>query len=127
MGEILQVTVLSAALRAAGSGPEGALKRGMVPACRRPAAVSVLKGRMDSPAFGRVAPFRNSTKAHAPQASILFDKLHVLRHLGEALDEVRKSEYARLSGKDRRFIKGRKYTLLSRRENLTLEGRQALR
>jgi len=34
---------------------------------------------------------------------------------------------ARLSGKERRFIKGQKYTLLSRKENLTLEGRQALR
>ena len=63
--------------------------------------------------------------SHAPQASILFDKFHVLRHLGEALDKVRKSEYARLSGKDRRFIKGQKYTLLSHRENLTLEGRQS--
>jgi transposase len=72
-------------------------------------------------------PFRNSTKTHAPQASILFDKFHVLRHLGEALDSVRKSEYARLSGKDRRFIKGQKYTLLSGRENLTLEGRQSLK
>jgi transposase len=72
-------------------------------------------------------PFRNSTKTHAPQASILFDKFHVLRHLGEALDIVRKSEYARLSGKDRRFIKGQKYTLLSGRENLTLEGRQSLK
>jgi len=72
-------------------------------------------------------PFRNSTKNHAPQASILFDKFHVLRHLGEALDTVRKSEYARLSGKDRRFIKGQKYTLLSGRENLTLEGRQSLK
>ena len=30
-------------------------------------------------------------------------------------------------GKDRRYIKGQKYTLLSRRENLTLEGRQALK
>jgi transposase len=48
----------------------------------------------------------------------LFDKFHVIRHLGEALDKVRKSDYARLSGKDRRFIKGQKYTLLSRRENL---------
>jgi len=72
-------------------------------------------------------PFRNSTKTRAPQASILFDKFHVLRHLGEALDTVRKSEYARLSGKDRRFIKGQKYTLLSGRENLTLEGRQSLK
>jgi transposase len=72
-------------------------------------------------------PFRNATTAHAPQAAILFDKFHIMRHLGEALDKVRKLEYARLSGKDRRFIKGQKYTLLSRRENLTLEGRQALK
>src|SRR5439155_26885890 len=72
-------------------------------------------------------PFRLATNAYAPQAAILFDKFHVMRHLGEALDQVRKSEYARLSGKQRRFIKGQKYTLLSRQENLTLEGRQALK
>src|SRR2546425_11477257 len=72
-------------------------------------------------------PFRLATARHAPQASILFDKFHVLRHLGDALDQVRKSEYGRLSGKDRRFIKGQKYTLLSRRENLTHKGRQSLK
>lgn len=33
----------------------------------------------------------------------------------------------RLSGRDRSYIKGQKYTLLSRRENLTLDGRKALR
>jgi transposase len=71
--------------------------------------------------------FRNSTEHHAPQAHVLFDKFHVLRHLGKALDTVRKSEYARLSGQDRRFIKGQKYTLLAHRENLTLEGRKSLR
>jgi transposase len=73
--------------------------------------------------------FRNSTlKAdHAPQASILFDKFHVLRHLSDALDQVRKSEYARLTGKDRRFIKGQKYTLLSHRENLSRDGRRSLK
>jgi len=72
-------------------------------------------------------PFRNATQAHAPQAAILFDKFHVMRHLGEALGKVRKSEYARLSGGDRRFIKGQKYTLLSNAENLSLEGRQSLK
>jgi len=70
--------------------------------------------------------FRNSTTRHAPQASILFDKFHVMSHLGDALDTVRKSEYRRLQGKDRQYIKGQKYTLLSHRENLTLDGRQAL-
>ena len=71
--------------------------------------------------------FHNSTRKHAAQAAILFDKFHVVRHLNEALDKVRKMEYVRLSGKDRRFIKGQKYTLLSRRENLDTEGRLALR
>jgi transposase len=72
-------------------------------------------------------PFRLATAAHAPQAAILFDKFHIMRHLGEALDEVRKSEYRRLAERDRRYIKGQKYTLLSRRENLTLDGRRALK
>ena len=70
--------------------------------------------------------FSKSTRKNAPKASILFDKFHVLRHLGDALDTVRKQEYERLVGKDRSFIKGQKYTLLSNRENLTLEGRQSL-
>ena len=72
-------------------------------------------------------PFRHSTRAHAPQADILFDKFHVLRHLGEALDKIRKTAYARVTGKERRFIKGQKYVLLSHRENLTSEGKQSLR
>jgi transposase len=72
-------------------------------------------------------PFRTVTQQRAPQAAILFDKFHIMRHLGEALDAVRKSEYARLRGKGRRFIKGQKYNLLSRHDNLTLEGKRSLK
>lgn len=72
-------------------------------------------------------PFRNSTKAKAPQAAILFDKFHILRHLGEALDKVRKAEYARMTRSKRKFIKGQKYVLLSHKENLTIEGRKNLK
>jgi transposase len=73
--------------------------------------------------------FRTSTlkEGNAPQAAILYDKFHVLNHLSDALDKVRKGEYARLSGKDRRFIKGQKYTLLAHWENLTAQGRKALK
>jgi len=72
-------------------------------------------------------PFRHSTQRHAPQAAILFDKFHILRHLGEALDKIRKAEYGRLAGPQRKFIKGQKYVLLSHKENLTAEGRKSLR
>ena len=71
--------------------------------------------------------FRNSTQRHAPQAGILFDKFHVIKHLGEALDKIRKSEYARLEGKKRQFIKGQKYTLLSHPQNLTGTARKNLK
>jgi transposase len=72
--------------------------------------------------------FRASTlKAdHAPQARIIYDKFHVLRHLSDALDQVRRREYARLKGKGRQFIKGQRYTLLSRWENLNQKGRESL-
>ncbi len=71
--------------------------------------------------------FRNSTHQHAPQAAILFDKFHVMKHLGEALDKIRKAEYARLEGKQRGFIKGQKYTLLSHPQNLTGTARKNLK
>ena len=71
--------------------------------------------------------FRNSTAKNAPQAGILFDKFHVMRHLNEALDKVRKREYARLTGRSREYIKGQKYMLLSRWEHLNLDGRESLK
>jgi transposase len=72
-------------------------------------------------------PFRNSTRKNASQAAILFDKFHILRHLGEALDKVRKQEYARLDGKPRTFIKGQKYALLSHPQNLKGSARKNLK
>ncbi len=71
--------------------------------------------------------FEKSAKKNAPQAAILYDKFHVMTHLGKALDQIRKQEYFRLSGKDRKYIKGQKYILLSNRKNLTLNGRASLR
>jgi transposase len=56
--------------------------------------------------------------------ALLLDEFHIMRHLGEALDKARKTECAGLNGKYHRHIKGQRDTLLSRRENLTLEGRQ---
>jgi transposase len=85
------------------------------------------RARLQLAVRDRWKPFRNATHPHAPQAALLFDKFHLLGHRGEALDQVRKSAYGRLTGKHRRFSKGQKSTLLARRENLSLEGRQALK
>jgi transposase len=70
--------------------------------------------------------FEKSTRQKSSRAFILYDKFHFLWHLNEALDKSIKSEYARLTGSDRRFNKGQPTALLSHRENLSLEGRKAL-
>ena len=70
--------------------------------------------------------FEKSAKKNIPQVAILYDKFHVMKHLGDALDKIRKQEYTRLSGKNRKYIKGQKYILLSNRENLTLDGKTSL-
>ena len=43
------------------------------------------------------------------------------------MDKIRKSEYARLDGKARSFIKGQKYTLLSPPQNLACSARKNLK
>ena len=62
---------------------------------------------------GHVEAVSGGDGAHAPKAAILFDKFHVMRHLGEALDTVRKSEYARLRAATDAISKARN-TLCSR-------------
>ena len=51
-----------------------------------------------------------------------------MRHLGEALDKVRKAEYARLRGKDRHFIKGQEATRCCPTATIwTLDGKRSLK
>jgi transposase len=60
-------------------------------------------------------PFYNVAKERVPQADILYDKFHVMKQLHEAMDKVRKSEYARLQGEQRRYIKGQSATRVAAR------------
>ncbi len=71
--------------------------------------------------------FEKSAKENIPHAAILYDKFHVIRHLNEALDKVRKTEYKRVCEKDKKFIKGQKYTLLSKKHNLSFNGKKTLK
>lgn len=72
-------------------------------------------------------PFRNAVTEHAPQARIILDKFHMMNYLSKAVDEVRRSEYKRVNDKERKYIKGQRYTLLSHKCNLDRDGRRSLR
>jgi transposase len=83
--------------------------------------------RIELAAMDMWRPFRNSLDRNAKNARILFDKFHIMRHLSDALDTVRRHEYKRVAEKDRAFIKGQRYRLPSHRDNLTLEGKASLK
>jgi transposase len=71
--------------------------------------------------------FENSAVKNAPQAAILYDKFHVMKKLGEAMDAVRRSEYKNLPEEEKSYIKGNRYILLSHQQNLDLKGRKRLK
>lgn len=72
-------------------------------------------------------PFRNSANANAPNAAILYDKFHVICLLNKALDTVRNQEFFRIRSKSLMFMRGQKFILLSREENLTADKRAKLK
>ena len=64
-------------------------------------------------------PFRMSIEEWAPDCKIVYDKFHVMQHANEAIDEVRRAEFFRQGKEKREVIKGKKWLLMSRWENLT--------
>ena len=60
----------------------------------------------------------NSTKRYAPQARIVFDKFHIAKHLGDAVDKVRRSEHKALSAQGDHRLKKTKYLWLRNPENM---------
>jgi transposase len=71
-------------------------------------------------------PFKNSFKAHCPGLQVIYDKFHVIRHLLEALNHVRKSELRKAAGRFRGLLAGKKFVLLSRRTRVRGKAREAL-
>ena len=71
-------------------------------------------------------PYRAALMKFCPTADLVFDKFHVVAKMSEAMDAVRRSEYARLNGEQRKFIKGQRFNLLANRGSLSRTGREEL-
>ncbi|URA09650.1 ISL3 family transposase [Thermospira aquatica] len=71
--------------------------------------------------------FINSFRANCPSIKIIYDKFHVMRHLLNALNEVRKAEFKRAGKKMRGQLMGKKFILLKRMDNLKGKARKALK
>jgi len=71
-------------------------------------------------------PYRLSIEQWLPQCQIVYDKFHIMQHANDAVDEVRRAEFFRKGGQMRGLVKGKRWLLLSRWVNLTVDKRQAL-
>jgi transposase len=65
-------------------------------------------------------PFIAATKAKVPNVDqkIVFDRFHIMRHVLEAVDKVRKQEHRKLCEDGEQMLKGTKYLWLWSQENI---------
>ncbi len=71
-------------------------------------------------------PYIQATRTQVPDAAakIVFDRFHVMGHIGKAVDTVRKQEHRALMASGNEALKGSKYLWLYSRENVPAQRRE---
>lgn len=74
-------------------------------------------------------PYLQATTAHVPDAAkkIVFDRFHIMQHVGQAVDTVRKAEHRALRAEGDNTLTRTKYLWLYSRENLPETRQEQLR
>ena len=63
-------------------------------------------------------PYIASIKEYCSQADLVFDKFHVIKKINEALDEIRKKEFADADENEKKNMKKKRFVILKRRKKL---------
>ncbi len=63
-------------------------------------------------------PFIKAIKEQCPNAELVFDKFHVVKKVNEALDLVRKKEFANAEPDERITMKHKRFIILAKQKNL---------
>lgn len=79
------------------------------------------KQSVEAVAIDMSAAFLGSTQEHAPQAAVVHDRFHLSKHLGEAVDRVRRAEHKALKEAGDERLTGSRYLWLTNEENLSEE------
>lgn len=59
-------------------------------------------------------PFLQSLREHLPDAAMVFDKFHVMKHVNAAVDETRRQQFFRQGGRLRAVVRGKRWLFLTR-------------
>ena len=71
-------------------------------------------------------PYIKAIKEKCPNAEIVFDKFHVVKKVNDALDKIRKKEFAKASKEERIEMKHKRFIILSREHNLDRKKKEEL-
>lgn len=71
-------------------------------------------------------PYISSIKEHCPSVDIVFDKFHIIKKVNEAVDTIRKQEFAKAAEEERIQMKRKRFIILKRGKNLTEEQQEKL-
>jgi transposase len=64
-------------------------------------------------------PYMDMVEEHLPNATLIFDKFHIVQHLNKAVDQVRKEEARELRKDNPELLQKTRYIWLKNPENLT--------
>jgi transposase len=80
-----------------------------------------VRSRVEAVAMDMSAGYQSATRIEAPQARIVFDKFHVAKHLGEAVDRTRRAEHKNLMAQGDDTLTGTRYLFLYNPQNFSAE------
>ncbi len=71
-------------------------------------------------------PYIKAVNEQCPNAKLVFDKFHVVKKVNEALDSVRKTEFAKASKEEKHNMKRKRRIILRRNDNLNESQKESL-
>jgi len=63
-------------------------------------------------------PYIKAITKQCPNVKLVFDKFHVVKKVNEALDNIRKKEFAKAEPEERKRMKHKRFVILKKRSNL---------
>lgn len=71
-------------------------------------------------------PYIASLNNHCPNIEIVIDKFHLVKMIVDALDKVRKQEFAKANDRERIYMKRKRFVILKRHSNLSEKQKEDL-
>ena len=81
-------------------------------------ALRLSKAKIKAVAMDMSPAYWSAVLEHLPKAAVVFDRFHITKLVNEKLDDLRRAMVREATGPMKQTVKGVRYLLLMRRENV---------